>query len=96
MIHAEVFLSSHERSLGEIQLDEFEKQSGPKSCHNCGSNNILGPYDFRGPSVYVGIFKIIRTQAFVCVDCNHIMLFVRKGHEQKVIKEAIQRTVLYQ
>ena len=77
-------------------MNEYEKLSGPKSCHNCGSDNILGPYDFRGPSVYVGIFKLIRTQAFVCVDCNHTMLFVRKGHEHKVVKEAIEKNSLDQ
>jgi hypothetical protein len=75
-------------------LSESKKLSGPENCHNCESDNILGPYDFRGPSVYVSIFKTIRTQAFVCVDCNHTMLFIRKGHEHKIINEAIRRDVL--
>ncbi|MGY5863463.1 MAG: hypothetical protein RTV41_02605 [Candidatus Thorarchaeota archaeon] len=70
---------------------EDKKFSGPTNCHNCNSENMIGPYKFTGPSVQFGIFNLLRTQAFVCVDCGNTMLFVRKGHEKKMMKEAIRR-----
>ena len=61
--------------------------SRPKKCHNCDSRNIVGPLKVYRGTIHFGPFRVVRHQTFVCQDCYHSMLFIRKDHEEMFDRE---------
>ena len=72
-------------------MAEFEDSRTPERCLNCESRNIIGPYKYIDSGVRVSGLKLVRQQAFVCVDCGYTMLFTRKEHEEKILKESLRK-----
>ncbi len=70
---------------------EDKNMNGPKECHNCDSDNVVGPFDFEG-RIFFSAFSSVHHQAFVCSDCFHTMLFISKKDEDKMMKE-MKKTV---
>lgn len=75
---------------------EDKSMNGPKKCHNCGSENIIGPYDLVKGRIFFGIFTSVGHQAYVCTDCFHSMLFIRTNDEAKLIKESKKHQIGYE
>ncbi len=79
---------------GEICMVEDKNMRGPKKCHNCGSVNIIGPYD--AVRSFFALFNSVVHQAYICVDCFHSMFFISKEDEEKVINESQKLLDQYQ
>ena len=66
---------------------EVKNMGGQKSCHHCGSENVVGPFDVVEGRIFFSAFSSVSSRAFVCADCFHTMYFILKKDEDKMTKE---------
>ena len=69
-------------------MSEDKSIDRPKECLHCGSQNMIGPYDYLGPYASIGTLDWIRQNAYICVACGYTMLFTRPNYQKRVIKKA--------
>jgi DNA-directed RNA polymerase subunit RPC12/RpoP len=69
----------------------YEEKREVEKCLNCGSENLVGPYDYRDAFIRITYFNNVLLKAYVCVDCHHAMLFTRDKHKSKILEEAKKR-----
>jgi len=46
-------------------------------CSKCGSSEIVGPKSFYGCSITLTFFQVAAVEAYFCLDCGHVELFVQ-------------------
>jgi hypothetical protein len=67
-------------------MTEDKPKKGPQRCHNCQSENIVGPYQAIG-NIWFTTLSSVSKDAYVCGDCYHAMMFVIEKDERKVKRE---------
>ena len=74
--------------LGEREMVERTNMNGPKKCINCGSENIIGPYNLPRDRIFFGYITYAARVAYICTDCLYTMYFIHHKDRDKVNKEA--------
>lgn len=46
-------------------------------CSKCGSGEIVGPKTFYGGSITLTNFRVANAEAYFCLDCGYVELFVQ-------------------
>ncbi|MGY5878883.1 MAG: hypothetical protein RTV31_01475 [Candidatus Thorarchaeota archaeon] len=77
-------------------MSEDRSMNDQKKCSNCGSENIIGPYDIPRDRIYFGYITSVARVAYICADCLYTMYFIRHNDRDKVNKEAQKAFSRYQ
>ncbi|MFW9768520.1 MAG: hypothetical protein ACFFF9_05310 [Candidatus Thorarchaeota archaeon] len=72
-------------------MSEVRRKKSLEKCHNCQSENIVGPYQAMG-NIWFSTMSSVSKDAYVCGDCYHVMMFIIEKDERKVKREIEKKT----
>jgi hypothetical protein len=73
--------------IGGNKVSNENKTSKPKSCLNCNSESILGPYGGRNTLIEIGVTSFLRQEVYICAVCGFTMQFTFKKQTQQLARK---------